>query len=202
MDSSYRMKALKAVRQGGLVRPRDLVAAAVPAWVLYELVKEGEVDRIARGIYQQKNHPSSERHSYAEAMKRVPRGILCLLSVLRFHDLTVENPAEVWLAIPRSGWRPKPTDGVRLHFVRFSGKGLTAGIESHTIEGVPVRVTGVARTVADCFKYRNKIGREVAMEAMREGWRKKKYTMDELWRYAELCRVTKVMLPYLETLSS
>ena len=116
------------------------------------------------------------------------------------HPLTVQNPAEVWFAILRTAWRPRAGDGVQIHFVRYFGKGLTAGIESHLVEAVQVPVTSVARTVADCFKCRNKIGRDVALEALQEGWRQKRYTMDELWRYAELCRVTKVMLPHLETL--
>lgn len=201
MTTQYRNKALKIVRGSGLIRPRDLVSAGVPAWALYELVKSGDVEQVARGVYQRKNHPATEHHSYAEAIKRVPQGIVCLLSALRFHELTVQNPAEVWLAISRTAWRPRAGDGVQIHFVRYSGKGLTAGIESHLVEGVPVSVTSVARTVADCFKYRNKIGRDVALEALQEGWRQKRFTMDDLWRYAELGRVTKVMLPYLETLS-
>jgi predicted transcriptional regulator of viral defense system len=113
----------------------------------------------------------------------------------------VQNPPEVWLALPRSAWKPK-FSGLRLRIVRFSGAALSEGVETHVVEGVSVRVTSVARTIADCFRYRNKLGREVALEALHEGWRKKRFTMDELWRFAELDRVTKVIMPYLETIPS
>ena len=194
-------RALRVFRKGRLVRPRDLPAAGVPAWVLYELVKRGEVEQVSRGLYTLPGHSPTENHSYAEAVKRVPNGILCLLSALRFHELTVQNPPEVWLALPRSAWKPK-FSGLHLRIVRFSGAALTEGVETHLVEGVSVRVTSVARTIADCFRYRNKLGREVALEALHEGWRKKRFTMDELWRFAELDRVTKVIMPYLETIPS
>jgi predicted transcriptional regulator of viral defense system len=134
-------------------------------------------------------------------MKRVPNGIICLLSALRFHELTVQNPHEVWLAISRTGWRPKIGGCRTSHHSVSPGKALTVGVEEHEVEGVPVRVTSVARTVADCFKYRNKIGIDVALEALHEGWRKKRFTMDEFWRYAKLDRVTKTVVPYLESIA-
>ncbi len=201
MAVESREKALGIVRKAGLTRPRDLSAAGVPAWVLYGLVKDGSLKQVGRGLYSVPDYSPTENHSYAEAMKRVPNGIICLLSALRFHELTVQNPHEVWIAISRTGWRPK-SEGVELRIIRFSGEGLTAGVEEHHVAGVPIRVTNVARTVADCFKYRNKIGIDVALEALHEGWRKKRFTMDELWRYAKLDRVTKIVMPYLETLPS
>ena len=126
--------------------------------------------------------------------------IVCLLSALRVHDLTTQSPFEVWLAIPNKARAPK-MDYPPLRIVRFSGAALTDGIEEHRIDGVTVRVTNVARTVADCFKFRNKIGLDVAMEALQEAWRAKRVSMDELWRYASLCRVANVMRPYMESLS-
>ncbi len=201
MAMDRREKALKIVRLAGLARPRDLVAAGIPAWVLYGLVQEGAVKRAGRGLYSVPEHSATEQHSYAGVLKRVPSGTLCLLSALRFHELTVQNPSAVWIAIPRNAWRPRPGD-VELRVFRFSGKALTSGVEVHQVEGVSVRVTSVARTVADCFKYRNKIGTDVALEALHEGWRKKRFVMDELWRYAKLDRITKIILPYLETLPS
>lgn len=201
MAVESRERALRIVRKGGLTRPRDLSAAGVPPWVLYELVKDGSVKQVGRGLYALPDYSPTEKHSYAEAMKRVPNGIICLLSALRFHELTVQNPHEVWIAISRTGWRPK-SEGVELRIIRFSGEALSAGVEEHQVEGVPVRVTNVARTVADCFKYRNKIGIDVALEALHEGWRKKRFTMDEFWRYAKLGRVAKIVMPYLETLPS
>ena len=189
------------VRKGGLTRPRELSAAGVPAWVLYEMVKEGALKQVGRGLYALPEYSPTEKHSYVEATKRVPNGILCLLSALRFHELTVQNPREVWMAVPRTGWRPK-SQGVDLRIVWFSGAARLAGVEEHQVEGVTVRVTSVARTIADCFKYRNKVGIDVALEALHEGWRKKRFTMDEFWRYAKLDRVSKIVMPYLETLPS
>jgi predicted transcriptional regulator of viral defense system len=141
----------------------------------------------------------TENHSLAEACKRVPRGRVCLLSALQFHHFTTQNPHEVWLALDRKARRPAE-GGVRLKVVRFSGQALTAGVETHTIENVSVPVYVPAKTVADSFKYRNKIGLDVALEALREAWRKRRVTMDELWRYARICRVANVMRPYLESL--
>ena len=194
-------KALKVVRAAGLMRPRDLATAGIPAWVLYDLVKKGAVKQAGHGLYSVCGHSPTEHHSYAGVLKRIPQGTLCLLSALRFHELTVQNPPEVWIAIPKEAWRPRPAD-VQLRVFRFSGQALTSGVETHRVEGVPVRVTNVARTIADCFKYRNKIGMDVALEALHEGWRKKRFGMDELWRYAKLDRVTNVIMPYLETLPS
>lgn len=201
MVASRRKKVLTIVRRCGLIRPRDLSAHGVAAWVIYDLLKEGSVKQVGRGLYALTDSSPTERHSYAQAMKRVPNGVICLLSALRFHELTVQNPHEVWIAISRTGWRPK-SEGVELRIIRFSGEGLTAGVEEHHVAGVPVRVTNVARTVADCFKYRNKIGIDVALEALHEGWRKKRLTMDEFWRYAKLDRMTRIVMPYLETLPS
>ncbi len=125
---------------------------------------------------------------------------MCLLSALRFYNLTTQSPFEVWLAIPNKARAPR-MDYPPLRIVRFSGPALTEGIEAHMVDGVPVRITGVAKTVADCFKYRNKIGLDVALEALREAWREKRVSTDELWRYAELCRVANVMRPYLESIT-
>jgi predicted transcriptional regulator of viral defense system len=143
----------------------------------------------------------TEHHSLAEAAKRAPDGVVCLLSALRFHELTTQAPFEVWLAIPAAARTPK-SNSLPLRIVRFSGNALTEGVEEHLVEGVPVRVYSPAKTVADCFKFRNKIGLDVALEALRETWRARRATMDELWRYAEVCRVGKVMRPYLESLIS
>jgi predicted transcriptional regulator of viral defense system len=199
MAKSPRVKILELVKKAGLVRPRDIARAGLPPWVMYELVKAGTVKQVTRGVYSLADHEPSEKHSYAEVMKRIPKGIICLLSALRFHELTVQNPHEVWVAIPRSAWRPRSA-GLALRMVRFSGNGLVLGIEDQCIDGVPVRVTSVARTIADCFKYRNKIGTDVAIEALHEAWRKKRLNMDEFWRYAKLNRVAKVVMPYLEAL--
>jgi predicted transcriptional regulator of viral defense system len=142
----------------------------------------------------------SEHASLAEVARKHPQAIVCLLSALRFHDLTTQSPFEVWLAIPNKARAPR-MDFPPLRIVRFSGAALSDGVEEHRVEGVPVRVTSVARTVADCFKYRNKIGLDVALEALRDSWQEKRVRMDELWRFATLCRVASVMRPYLESLT-
>jgi predicted transcriptional regulator of viral defense system len=199
MIEAKRKQIVTMFRHARFMRPRELERAGVPRWALYELAKEGVVTRRGRGIYTLPDAPITENHSYAEAVKRVPRGIICLISALRFHGLTMQNPAEVWVAIPRGEWQPK-SDGLRLRIVQFSGKALTTGIETHQIEGVKIAVTNVARTVVDCFKFRNKIGTDVAVEALRDGWNKKRFTMKDLWHYAGVYRMSRVMMPYLETL--
>jgi len=154
---------------------------------------------VGRGLYALPDRPVSEHNTLAEVARKHPQAIVCLLSALRFHDLTTQSPFEVWLAIPNKARAPK-MDYPPLRIVRFSGEALTVGVEDHVIDGVPVRVTSVARTVADCFKFRNKIGLDVALEALQEAWRAKRVSMDELWHYATLCRVTNVVRPYMESL--
>lgn len=141
----------------------------------------------------------TERHSYAEVAKQVPEGVLCLLSALVFHGLTTQNPASVWIALGRGARNPALTSP-SLKVVRLSGPSLTDGIEQHRVEGVPVRVYSAAKTVADCFKFRNKIGLDVAMEALKDCVRQKKARVDEIYHYAKICRVSKVILPYMESL--
>ena len=132
----------------------------------------------------------------------MPNGVVCLLSALSFHKLTTQLPFEVWMALDRKARLPKPGPGLAFRFYRFSGKALTAGLENHVVDGVPVKVYSVAKTVADCFKYRNKIGRDVALEALREAWRERRATSEDLHRYARVCRVENVMRPYMEALAA
>jgi predicted transcriptional regulator of viral defense system len=184
----------------GLIRPRDLTERGLPTVALTRLVRQGRLQRVGRGLYALPDRPVSEHNALAEVARKHPQAIVCLLSALRFHGLTTQSPFEVWLAIPNKARAPK-MDYPPLRIVRFSGVALTRGVEDHVIDGVPVRVTSVARTVADCFKFRNKIGLDVALEALQEAWRAKRASMDELWRYATLCRVANVMRPYMESLS-
>ena len=142
----------------------------------------------------------SAHGSLAEVARRVPKGVVCLLSALRFHGLTTQAPFEVWLAIENKSLAPK-LDFPPLRIVRFSGAALTEGVEEQVVDGVTIRITGVAKTVADCFKYRNKIGLDVALEALREAWHEKRMTSDDIWRYAKICRVANVMRPYLDSLT-
>lgn len=156
--------------------------------------------RVGRGLYRRADLDVTENHSLAEASKAVPDAIVCLLTALRFHGLTTELPSEVWVALPPKAWRPR-VERPRLHVVRFSGDALKSGVETHTLEGVRVRIYSAAKTVADCFKYRNKIGTSVAVEALRDAWRTRKASADDLTRYAKVCRVLNVMRPYMESLA-
>jgi predicted transcriptional regulator of viral defense system len=142
----------------------------------------------------------TELHTFAEAAKRVPRGVICLLSALRFHDIGAQDPFEIWIAIGEKDRRPR-SDYPRMRVVRFSRISLEFSQETDDIEGVPTRVFSIAKTIADCFKYRNKIGLDVALEALRECLRNRKANMDDLWQAAKVCRVANVMKPYLEALS-
>ena len=194
-----RQRILDLAAQGGLIRPRDLAEQGLPTVTLTRLVQQGMLQRVGRGLYAAPNRPVSEHGALAEVARKHPQAIICLLSALRVHDLTTQAPFEVWLAIPNKARAPR-MDYPPLRIVRFTGAALTDGIEARPIDGVVVRVTNVARTVADCFKFRNKIGLEVALEALQEAWRAKRVNMDELWHFAALCRVANVMRPYLESL--
>ena len=198
MADSYQ-NILDLAAERGLIRPRDLTERGLPTVALTRLVRQGRLQRVGRGLYALPDRPVSEHTALAEVARKHPQAIVCLLSALRFYDLTTQSPFEVWLAIPNKARAPK-VGYPPLRSVRFSGEALTVGVEDHVIDGVPVRVTSVARTVADCFKFRNKIGLDVALEALQEAWRAKRVSMDELWRYATLCRVTNVMRPYMESL--
>jgi predicted transcriptional regulator of viral defense system len=201
-NASRADRVLARVRANGIVRPRDLAAEGITHQYLQSLHRRGLLARTGRGLYTLPDAAErfDEHAALAEVAKRMPHGVICLLSALRFHDLTTQAPFEVWVAVEHSAYVPRdPT--LPLRGVYFSGAALTEGIEGHTVNGVLVRVYSPAKTVADCFKYRNKIGLDVALEALRETWRERHATMDELWRYAKVCRVANVMRPYLASLS-
>ncbi len=191
---------LDLAREVGVIRPRDLEAAGIPGSYLSRLAHAGELDRVGRGLYTLAGALPTEHRSLAEVAKRVPRGVICLLSALRFHELTTQAPFEVWLAIGQKDRTPRP-NGTRLRIVRVSGESRDAGVETHVVEGVPVRIYGVAKTVADCFKFRNKIGADIAVEALRDCLEQRRCTTDELSAYARVCRVSRVMQPYMEALA-
>ena len=199
METNYQ-QILTLASTHGLIRPSDLAALGLPRVALTRLVRQGLLTRVGRGLYARPDRPVSEHGTLTQVARKHPQAIVCLLSALRMHDLTTQSPFEVWLAIPNKARAPK-VEYPPLRIVRFSGALLSDGIEEHRVDGVTVRVTNVARTVADCFKFRNKIGLDVAMEALREAWANKRVSMDELWRYATLCRVANVMRPYMESLS-
>ena len=191
---------LALAKSKGLVRNRDLTRHRIHREYLRRLESTGQLVRLARGLYAPAEADVTEHHALAEVAARVPRGVVCLLTALRFHQLGTQNPRNVWLAIDRKAARPR-IEYPPVRIVRFSGAGLTKGVDAHRVEGVDVKLTSPARTVVDCFKYRNKIGLDVALEALRAYRRRKNYNADDMWTYAKLQRVTKVMQPYLEALS-
>jgi predicted transcriptional regulator of viral defense system len=178
---------------------RSEIPLGIPRVSLTRAVRRGQLERVGRGLYDLPGRQISAHGSLAEIARRVPKGIVCLPSALRFHGLTTQAPFEVWLAIDNKAVAPK-LDYPLLRIVRFSGAALTEGVEEHIVDGVTVRIMNVAKTAADCFKYRNKIGLDVALEALREAWREKRMTSEDIWRYAKVCRVANVMRPYLESL--
>jgi predicted transcriptional regulator of viral defense system len=190
----------KAFQKNPIQRMRDLESLGLSRPRVRSLVDQGILEKASRGLYIVRSAGVTENRTLAEVGKRVPHGVICLLSALRFHDLTTQSPHEVWIALERSAWSPK-LEHLNLRIVRFSGNAFEEGHQEHIIEGVPVQITSPAKTIADCFKYRNKIGIDVALEALREVRRKRLCTMGELMRFARICRVANVMKPYLESVA-
>lgn len=187
-------------RKTTTARSRDLVAAGVTRSELSRMVTAGRLVRVARGLYAAPGYQSTEHAALVTVARRAPGTLFCLLTALRYHDMTTQNPSEVWIAIDNKGHPPR-LDYPPVRAVRFSTAALAAGAETHHVDGTPIRVTSAAKTIADCFKFRNKIGLDVALEALREARRAKKASADELWRFARLDRVANVMRPYLEAVA-
>jgi predicted transcriptional regulator of viral defense system len=181
------------------VRPRDLKALSVSRSHLWHLTKAGKVERVGRGLYRARDTEISEYETLLEVFKRIPHGVLCLSSALRFHELTTENPFEVWIALKRGAWTPK-MEYPPIRVAHFSKAPFEFGIERRSVAGGELRVYSPAKTVADCFKFRSRIGMETAIEALRSCIREKKASVEDLWRAAKVCRVANVMRPYMESL--
>lgn len=199
--SALEQAVLALAEQRPLLRARDLAALGLPTVALSRLVAAGRLERIARGLYSLPGRPLSEHRSLAEVALRVPQGVVCLLSALRVHGIGTQAPFEVWMAIPHHSPTPR-IDQPALRAIRMSGAALSEGVETLQIDGVGVAVFNASKTVADCFKYRNKIGLDVALEALRDGWAQGKLTADALWHYAAIDRVSNVMRPYLESIAA
>jgi len=193
-------RTLELVMRMGLVRPKDLAQHDIPPIYLRRLVQRGQLVQPARGVYAIAGHEPTLHHSLATVCKRIPRGVVCLISALAYHEIGTQLPSVVWLAINQRS-RPLVTKGLPVKIIRFSGRALSEGVQEHKIEGATVFVTNPAKTIADCFKFRNKVGLDVALEALRDAWHKRKVTMADLDRFAKIDRVTNVMRPYLEMLT-
>lgn len=193
-------KQLSTITSLGVFRPSDLETVGIPRRRLYTLLSEGRIERLSRGLYASRRHRITEHHALALVCRRVPRAVVCLLSALRFHGLTTQTSPTVWIAIPEKARRPH-LQGQRLSVCRFSALALEEGIETHDVEGVLIRVTGAARTVVDCFRYRNKIGIDIAVEALKDFSRTRRSGASELARHARARGVSRIMQPYLDAIA-
>jgi predicted transcriptional regulator of viral defense system len=192
---------LEAAGIGAFFRPRDLQSLEVPFAELQRLVADGTVEKVGPGLYRLRAAEANEFETLALVASVAPTGIICLLSALAFHGIGTQTPHEVWLALDRKARRPARIPA-KMRIVRFSGAMLTYAVETRAVLGVPVRITSPARTVVDCFRYRAKLGLDVALEALRDALRSKAATVDQITRAAEVCRIRTVLKPYLEAILS
>ena len=197
LADTHTRRVLDLADQKGLLRAADLDAIEAPRVVLTRLTAAGLLDKIGRGLYRLPNHPGSEYEGLATVAAKAPQAVFCLLTALQFHELTTQLPRQVWIAMPRGSHAPR-IDYPPIKMVQMTGEVYSKGVETVNRDGVKLRVYGVAKTVADCFKHRNKIGLDVALEALKDARAKRKASADDLWRYAKICRVANVMRPYLE----
>lgn len=193
---THEQEVISMAQKLGIIRPRDV---RVPRAVLADLVDRGVLERSGRGIYRITSLEPSEHHSLLEVAVRVPNAVVSLLSALQFHGIGTQNPGEIWITIDLRARKPN-LEYPPLRVMRASGKAFTAGVEEHLISGREVRVYSIEKTIVDCFKYRNKVGLDVAIEALKDAWSSKKINVDLLWKHAKICRVTNIIRPYIETL--
>lgn len=187
---------LAAFRETSVLRGRDLSAMGFSRVLVSEATKRGQIVRIGRGLYTAKHAEISENHTYVQIARMVPGAVFCLLTACRFHELTTQSPHEVWFALGPKAWTPKITF-VKTRIVRLTGLALSEGIEVHRFEGTDLKIYSVAKTIADLFRYRNKFGLDIALEALRDALRDRKCTVDELMHFARMRHVAKVIEPYL-----
>jgi predicted transcriptional regulator of viral defense system len=199
--SGHTSRLLELVERRGLVRGRDVERAGIPTAHLTRLVRVGALERVARGLYAKASAPVSEHVSLAEVAALAPRGVICLLSALAYHGLGTQNPHRVWLALPPGG-KPPTTSTVGLALVRTHPRALAAGVETHGILGASVPIFDPSKTVADLFKYRSKVGLDVALEALRAYWNSEERDLSALRRYARVDGVETVLQPYLEAMAA
>jgi len=194
---SRQQQIMELAREKGIIRAEDVEAAGISRNYLYRMHKQGLLEKIAVGLYTLPEMLVTENSHLAEVAKRLPHAVVCLISALSYHGITTQIPHDIWLTIPRGSWRPD-VEYPPLNLTYVSGPAYSFGIQEHVINGVAVKIYSPAKTVADCFKFRNKVGLDVAIEALREAWRSRKVTMDELVEAAGVDRVSKIMRPYLE----
>lgn len=192
-------RVLNLARQRGVLRPSHLKDFGIPRAVLARLTAAGQLEKVSRGLYRLPDAPVSEMESLTTIAVKIPQTVFCLLTALQLHELTTQLPRQVWIAMPQGSHAPK-IDYPPVKMVQFTGEAFAQGVQEIQADQVPLRVYCVAKTVADCFKHRNKIGLDVAIEALKDALAQKKASANDLWRFAKVCRVANVMRPYLETL--
>lgn len=190
-------RALHLAEQQNTLRTRDLTEAGIPRVVLTRLSQSGQLEKIGRGLYRLPNAALSEHEGMTTVALKAPQAVFCLLSALQFHELTTQLPREQWIALPR-GVQPPKLQYPSIKRMQFTGNAYSEGIETHCIDKISLNVYSIAKTIADCFKYRNKIGIDVALEALKQARQENRVSASELWHYAKVCRVSNVMRPYLE----
>lgn len=195
----HTQRILDLLHRKGIVRPSDLADIGVPRMILRRMTSSGQLEKIGRGLYQLPGRQGSEHEGLTTVATKVPQAVFCLLSALQFHELTTQLPWQVWIAMPRGSHVPTMAYPP-VKMVQFAGEAYSEGIEVHERDQVTLRVFCVAKTIADCFKHRHKIGLDVALEALRDARSQKKASADDLWRFAKICRVANVMRPYLEVI--
>lgn len=196
---TYTRKILDLLRERSVLRPSDLDAIGAPRVILTRMTAKGQLEKAGRGLYRLPDNPGSEHESLIAVAVRAPQAVFCLLTALQFHELTTQLPRQVWIAMPRGSHVPKIAwPPVRM--VQFTADAYSEGIEVVERDRIKLRVYCMAKTIADCFKHRNKIGLDVALEALKDARAQNKASADDLWRYAKVCRVTNVVRPYLESL--
>ena len=196
-SKSNRLLNLATKKQ--IIRAKDVFALGIPRNYLPRLVQKGVLRKVGRGLYASNSSPITEHLSLIEAACKVPKGIVCLLSALQFHKFTTQSPHQVWMAIDVKARTPRMTSPP-IRFVRMSGPALHFGVKEYPVRGETLKVYTPAKTVADCFKFRNKVGLDVAIEALKDSLRQKKATINDIYRYAKICRVSNVIRPYMESL--
>src|ERR1700731_2524241 len=201
MKSNLQQRRLLAAsaRSKAVLQPRDFARLRIHPQEISRLVGKGQLIRVGRGRYVLPQAEHSENLGLALVAAAVPHSVICLLSALRFHGIGTQAPHEVWIAVAQGAARPR-LDYPPVRVILVSGSAFTFGVERHLVDGVPTRIYSPAKTVADCFKFRNKIGLDVAIEALRDSLQQKKATVNEIYRYAKVCRVSNVIRPYMEAL--
>lgn len=199
--ASQRYTARTLLKDRGIARLTELRGAGVTAATMSRMTRDGDVIRLARGLYQLPDAELDANHGLAEAAKRMPKAVVCLVSALAFHGLTDQVPRRTWMSIGQKDWATV-LDGATVQIVRFTPRLLAEAVEMHVIEGVQVKIFGVAKTVADCFRHRSKIGLNVAIEGLQETLRQRKATAGEIARASEGGGVATVIRPYLEALTA